>query len=45
MKRLLTVRLADDEMELLKAAAEQRQASMTEVVRQALRSAGVPVAA
>ena len=45
MKRLLTVSLADDEMELLKAAAVQRQSSMTDVVREALRAAGVPVAA
>jgi len=45
MKRLLTVRFADDEMELLKAAAEQRCQPMSELVREALRAVGVPVAA
>lgn len=45
MKRLLTVRLADDELALLRAAADERQQSMTAIVRESLRAAGVPIAA
>lgn len=45
MRKLLTVRLAADEMDLLRAAAEQRQQTITTVVRESLRAAGVPVAA
>lgn len=45
MRALLTVRLADDELELLRAAADQRQQSISTIVRLSLRAAGVPVAA
>ena len=45
MKRLLTVRLADNELALLQATADERQQTMSAVVRQALRAAGVPIAA
>jgi uncharacterized protein (DUF1778 family) len=45
MRKLLTVRLADDELELLRATAAQRQQTITTIVRESLRAAGVPVAA
>ena len=45
MKRLLTVRLADNELAQLQATADERQQTMSAVVRQALRAAGVPIAA
>ena len=45
MKRLLTVRLADNELALLQEIAEERQQSMTAIVRESLRAAGVPIAA
>ena len=45
MKRLLTVRLADNELALLRATADERQQSMTAIVRESLRAAGVPIAA
>ena len=45
MKRLLTVRLADDELALLREIADERQQSMTAIVRESLRAAGVPIAA
>ena len=45
MKRLLTVRLADNELALLREIAEARQQSMTAIVRESLRAAGVPIAA
>ena len=45
MKRLLTVRLADDELAQLQATADERQQTMSAVVREALRAAGVPIAA
>ena len=45
MKRLLTVRLADNELALLREIADERQQSMTAIVRESLRAAGVPIAA
>ena len=45
MKRLLTVRLADDELAQLQATADERQQTMSAVVREALRAAGLPIAA
>jgi hypothetical protein len=45
MNRLLTVRLADNELALLQATADERHQTMSAVVRQALRAAGVPIAA
>lgn len=45
MNRLLTVRLADDELAQLQATADERQQTMSAVVREALRAAGLPIAA
>jgi uncharacterized protein (DUF1778 family) len=45
LKKLLTVRVAADELEILQAAAAEREQSMSAMVREALRAAGVPVAA
>jgi hypothetical protein len=45
MNRLLTVRLADNELALLREIADERQQSMTAIVRESLRAAGVPIAA
>ena len=45
MKKFLIIRLADDELALLRSTAGERQQSMTAIVRESLRAAGVPVAA
>lgn len=43
--KLLTVKFHASELEELRAAAEQRQQPVSVMVRQALRAAGVPIAA
>jgi hypothetical protein len=43
--RLLTVKLHSSELAQLRASADERQQSMSAVVREALRAAGVPIAA
>lgn len=43
--KLLTVKFHASELDELRAAAEQRQQPVSVMVRQALRAAGVPIAA
>jgi hypothetical protein len=43
--KLLTVKLHSSELAQLRTSADERQQSMSAVVREALRAAGVPIAA
>ena len=43
--KLLTVKLHSSELAQLQATADERQQTMSAVVREALRAAGVPIAA